>query len=381
MNKLRLAALGALCLLSGCLHAPSGQPAQPGAPVAEIATLRVVVYPVENLSGTPAPVKEIRRAWIAKLRALGLEVVTDAEMERVFARHRIRYTGGVDTATAQAFRKEAAADAIVVSSLEIYGELPPKLSLMSRLVSTEEKPRVFWMDSDGMSGDDSPGLLGLGLISDVKVVQEKVLQRLANSLRLYLEDDPRQCDRGSLESKFAPKTVARPTPAGQEKRTSIAVVPFYNESFRNSAGQLLQLHFVNQLACLARVDVVEPGLVREKMLSIRMVMREGISTRDVDVMSYILESDYVLSGTVFDYQDPLGGSGTPKLDFNALLADKINRKLVFASKSYNEGDDGVFFYDVGLYRNADRMADKMAGRVVSEMRLGERKTKSDRPSN
>ncbi|WP_183363045.1 hypothetical protein [Geomonas limicola] len=323
---------------------------------------------------------ELRKEWIVKLKELGLEVVSDAEMERVFVKHRIRYTGGVDTATAQAFRKDVEADAILVTSLESISDLPPKLSMMSRLVSTEEKPRIFWMNSATLAGDDAPGLLGLGLVTDFKVVQEKVLRRLASSLRLYLEDDPRQCSFGSFESKFEPKTIARPTPAGQEKRTSIAVVPFYNESFRKSGGMLLQLHFVNQLACYAKVDVVEPGLVREKMLSIRMVMREGISTRDVDVMSYILESDYVLSGTVFDYQDTSGGGGTPKVDFNALLADKINRKLVFASKSYNQGDDGVFFYDVGLYKNVAVMTEKMTGNVVNEMRLGERKTKSDRPS-
>ena len=68
---------------------------------------------------------------------------------------------------------------------------------------------------------------------------------------------------------------------------------------------------------MKNVEAVEPGLVREKMLGIRMIMREGVSVRDVDVLTYILEADFVLSGALFDYQDSQGGAGTPKLDFSA----------------------------------------------------------------
>jgi hypothetical protein len=164
-----------------------------------------------------------------------------------------------------------------------------------------------------------------------------------------------------------PKAYYSASPIAPAKRTSIAVVPLYNESSRKRAGEIEQLHFIRQLICTPNIDPVEPGIVREKMLSIRMIMREGVSIRDVDVLTYILDVDFVLSGMVFDYQDPRGGAGTPKIDFSALLITRSERKVVWLSKSYNSGDDGVFFYDVGRENNANVMADKMVRKVVEIM--------------
>ncbi len=357
----------AICLfMAGCAHKQEqGVQVQP---VLRNRDFRVVVFPVDNLCGIYAPVKEVHRAWVNKLAGLGLQIIDDAVLDRTLTKNRIRYIGGVDTLTARAFREDAGADAIFITSLEAYNETnTPKFALISRLVSTGEKPSILWMDSVGLSGDDKPGILGLGLISDFRVLQDMALQRLLDSFIPWYNANVLHCRTLEAESKYRPKVFYSAKHMAADKNVSIAVVPFYNETLRKRAGELTQLHFIRQLKCMTNIDPVEPGLIREKMLGIRMIMKEGVSMRDVDVLTYVLESDYVLSGTLLDYQDPQGGGGVPKIDYSALLITRGDRKVVWLSKSYNNGDDGVYFYDYGLEKNANVMAEKMAQSVVRIM--------------
>ncbi len=357
--------LAILVCSAGCAH---NREKNVQAPPLKSRDFRIAVFPVDNVSGVYAPVKDVYRVWKKKLAGLGLHIIDDAEMEKTLTKNRIRFIGGVDTLTARAFRDEAGADAILITSLEAYNEgPPPKIALISRLVSTGEKPRILWIESVGLSGDDAPGILGLGLVNDFRELREKALQRLADSLIPWYNENVLSCDIRKAESKYRPKEFYSATPMAAGKKSTVAVVPFYNETLRKRAGELTQLHFIRQLKCLSGIEPVEPGLIREKMLGIRMVMKEGVSLRDVDVLTYVLESDYVLSGTVLDYQDPLGGNGTPKVDFSALLITRGDRKVVWLSKSYGNGDDGVYFYDMGLEKNANVMAEKMAYGVVQEM--------------
>src|SRR3989338_6752059 len=58
--------------------------------------LHIAVLPVENLSGTTAPLKEIRQSITDRLKTHGLNIIDDKVLEGFMARHRVRYTGGMD---------------------------------------------------------------------------------------------------------------------------------------------------------------------------------------------------------------------------------------------------------------------------------------------
>ena len=367
LNNLLIFSLAAMLSLAGCAH-DRGAAESRTRVVAKAGKFRVAVYPIDNMSGAFFQMKELRHSWLKKLKELGVDTVDDETLEATLERHRIRYISGVDSEAALALKEEAGADAVLITSLEYYNDIyPPKIALVSRLTSTGENPGILWMESVGLAGDDSPGLLGLGLIGDFTTLQEMALQRLADSLVSKLNDDGQSCSNMAEGAKYRPKQFYSAFPIDTTKKTTIAVVPFYNDSNRKRVGEIMQTHFTRQLSCLTNVVPIEPGLVREKMLGIRMIMPEGVSIRDVDVLTYILEADFVLSGTVFDYQDPNGGAGTPKIDFSALMINRGERKVIMLSKSYNNGDDGVFFYDVGRENNANVMAGKMSANVVQKM--------------
>src|SRR5512139_1248110 len=96
-------------VLTGLVLLPCLAPAQ-GAEGNVSATdgrrFRIAVYPVENLSGAVAPLKEIRQAFIEKLKNRGFDVLEEESFLMVMERNRIRYTGGVDRTIARAFKEE-----------------------------------------------------------------------------------------------------------------------------------------------------------------------------------------------------------------------------------------------------------------------------------
>src|SRR4030067_1701536 len=162
----------------------------------------IAIYPVENLSGTPAPLKEIRQAFVERLKKQGVHVLNDEDLEQFMAKHRIRYVGGIDQGIANAFKEEIGIDGVIITSLELYSEMnPPKIALISRLVSTGASPLILWIDSIGLAGDDSPGILGLGLIDDPKALIEKAMKSITDSLLSYLSTGMDEGDGRGLEKK------------------------------------------------------------------------------------------------------------------------------------------------------------------------------------
>jgi len=326
----------------------------------------IAVLPMENLSGTAAPLREIRGAIIEGLNARGIHVLQDDALESFMARHRIRYTGGIDRITAKEFKDEIDCQAVLISSLELYNETnPPKIALTLRLVSTGDNPVILWIDGIGLAGDDSPGLLDLGLIKDLKTLQKKALNRLLDSLRESLSG--RKENKGlSVKRKFLPKISYRSPVIEGKRKYTVAVVPFFNRSERKYGAEIMSLHFVRHLKEFEDFEVIEPGIVRQQFLTLRIIMDQGVSLADAEAIFAVLNVDLVVTGQVLDYQDYQGSFGKPKVDFTAEVIERKSREVVWSSTSYNTGDDGVFFFDWGRINTASAMASQMV-RSIGKM--------------
>jgi TolB-like protein len=321
---------------------------------------RIAILPVENLSGTAAPLKEIKQAWIEKLSKQGFQVLGEETLEKFMAKHRIRYVGGLDRGIANAFKEEVGIEGVLITSLEFYSETdPPKVALTSRLISTGEAPSILWIDGIGLAGDDSPGILGIGLIEDPKALLEKAMNSMTDSLIRTLLTRQDEGKSRSAKRKFRPKVVYRSPELDPERKYVVAVVPFFNRSERKYAGEILVLHFIRQLKRFNNFDVIEPGILRQELLGLRVIMEDGVSLANADAIFSILNADVIVSGKVIDYQDYQGLWGKPKVDFSTVLIERKSREVVWGSNSYNEGDDGVFFFDRGRVNTAYAMTSQM----------------------
>ena len=328
---------------------------------------RLAVLQVNNLGSAGAPLKEIQRGISAELRHAGIALVEDGALEKVMAAHRMRYTGGVDAKQAKFLKDEAGVDAVLITCVELYQtESPPKIALTSRLVSIDSL-RIEWMESVAATGSDRPGLLDLGVITDHRKLQAKAVRQLAASLAGYLAADGKKRPEVKSARVFGPKIEFAAKEFRKSPGSRVAVVPFFNESTRYHAGEILLLHFLRQLVAKGEVQVVEPGAVRERMLEQRIIMLDGLSFWDLNLIGFPLEIDYFVTGRIFEYGDYSALMVSPKNDFSVALVSAKTRKVVWASSSYNAGDDAVYFFDAGNVSTAGALADRMVSAIAQRM--------------
>jgi hypothetical protein len=316
------------------------------------------------------PGQEMRTLFIDRLRSYGFGILDDATLDKVLTRNRVRYTAGVEGGSGRALKDEAGADAILIPSLELYNETyPPKIAIFCRLVSAGDDPAVLWIDGIGLAGDDSPGLLGLGLIEEPWALLTRAVDSLARSLAQHGaggEEGPKG-EKGPR--KFRPKIVYRSDGVIPKKKYSIAVVPFFNKSDRRNAGEVVALHMIRNLMAFQNFEIVEPGIVREQLLRYRIIMSDGVSLPDTDTILNAVNADLVLNGEVLDYQDYQGPEGNPKVDFSVLFIEGKTRKVVYSSYSQNTGNDGVIFFDWGRVNTAHAMASQMARAIAERLMM------------
>lgn len=359
--------------------ATAGQPGPAG-----IGDFLIAVLPAENLSGTKAPLEEIENYIGAGLVERGFRVLDKNSLEHFRKKHRMRHTGGVNSTLSEALLEEIGVDAVLITSLEAYQEAgPPQISLITRLVSSGSRPEIIWMDSVGLSGDESPGLLDLKRIRKSSELIKKGAGVLTDSLAAgFVPGVPGGEDRnfsrpqsgsgrfGNLLSpghwfkgQYMPYDYFRSPLVDPGSQYSIAVIPMLNLSQRKNAGVIAQLHYVRELVNMTDFDVFEPGLVREGLLRIRANMPQGPSLAETDLITgqYLLGADLVLMGRVFDYQ---GTSREPKVDFSMQIIEKNSRQIVFGARAFRRGMDGVFFFDFGREYTAHNLLKKLSRATV-----------------
>ena len=341
----------------------------------------IAVLPVDNLTGGRAPLEMVDRLLRTNLNEKGFRLLDDDILEAFMRRYRIRHTGSVSSHVSRAVREETGAEALFMTSLEVFSETdPPRVALFSRLVSSGDRSEITWMDGVGLSGRGSPGLLGLGLIAEPDILLEMAIHCLADSLeeslseagtpiRAVSQNDLTECgpradvvaaspEEGG-KRRYRPRASFRSPIIEDNKRYSVAVIPFLNLSERRNAGNILALHFVDRMIRNEFLTVIEPGLVREQLLKYRIIMEAGPSFANAELLSSrdSLRADLVLSGVVFDYQDAVG---IPTVDFSVKVIERTSRSVVWSSRSHNTGDDSVSFFDLGRVHTAHSLASEMA---------------------
>lgn len=354
-----LAAL-ALGLAAGCA---GPRPSAPGNGAAERPPPRLLVLPLENLSGGAAPLRDLGLAVEVAVASRGIEVITGDLLEAFLAKYRIRNTGGLDRAAARAARDDLGVDGVLVTTLGSFSENPPRLSLTMRLISTGGDPAVSWIEGYSRSGDESPGLFGLGVVESLDPLRSQALEGLTASLAAYLAGKGpagRPCPGGGW---FRPRVAYRGQ-AGDSGPRTILVLPFLNETRRRGAGELVALELVRQLATAGGFQVFEPGIVRDQLLRFRVVMEGGVSVDQARSMLNALDGDYVMAGTVFAYDD---GGGVPSASFSALVIERKTGRIVWDSTSYNKGDDSESLFGLNRVSTGSGLICRMARNVVEAL--------------
>jgi hypothetical protein len=344
------AVLLAALLFGGCAHARRA-PQEPRA--------RVAVLPPENLAGVPVPMGDIRAALETSLARSGVEVVGGEVVQRYLQLHRIRYTGGISGPAALAAKEDLGVDGLLVTWVGEWSEgPPPAVAFSMRLVSASDPPVISWIDALAARGDDHPGIFGLGTVSSMGVQLTRTLDDLTKSLAAFLDGRApraRRCD-----GDRGPRWAYQSPVFRLEVPASVVVLPFVNRTSRRGAGETVALEVGRQLAAIPGIEVLEPGMVREDLLRLRLIMQEGPSLDDVFALGALLQPDLVVSGQVLEYEE----RGEPRLSFSVAVMERKTRRLVWRSSSYARGNDGVWFFDAGRVSSPLGLACQMSRGVI-----------------
>jgi len=371
----------------------------------------IAVYPIENLSGASAPLKNLHEELSTVLQRAGARIVDRDTLDRFFERHWVRYVGGIDESTATALWEETGTDAVLITSLELYNDQsPPRIALTARLVNTVGTPEIRWMDSYAKSGEDTPGLLGLNIIEDPVRLRSMALDYLESSLKNFIVNPPVRSQKMSARQmrenkpftipelmarmrdtprrlaedsegrrpwlsfvgdlfvpRYEPKTWYSSRDVLDDQLRSLAIVPFLNLSTRKYGAEVLVLHLAKQLVIDGRHKIVEIGVVRDKMLNLRVIMSNGVSNTNIDDISNSLGVELIINGKLFDYLESGTTGQNPKVDFSLQMFERDSRRILWNSHSRNQGDDGVFFFDVGQISTASTLTDRMGQSLVNRL--------------
>lgn len=349
----------ALVLPALCAEQGGGISAQSGDP-------RIAVFPVYNLSATPVPLDAIRQSLLERLQRRGIPALEDAAVMQFIQRHRLRYIGGIDSQTALKLKREIRAEAVLITTVELFSEpAPPKMSFWLRLVSTAQPPEILWNRGVGMAGDEDPGLFELSLVKEPRIILERILDRLADALAGYYAGEPMPSAEG--RGKFEPLTVFRSSGFRLDPTSSVAIVPFLNFSERKHSDEIIALHFLDALHRKSHLTVLEPGVVRQSMLRSRVIMYDGLSLADTSALFNKLNADLILSGNILNYQDHQSRTGASKVGFSAHLFERVANEIVWAVNTIHQGDEGVFFFDWGEVNTAHNLASEMVALAVKSL--------------
>jgi TolB-like protein len=350
----------ALASLAGCRHGPRSAP----------APLLLAVFPVQNAAGGAAPIRALSDALERAIASLEIATVPRPELEALLARHRLRFTGGVDRAMARVLRDELNVDAVLIPTLELHGaEAPPRVAMAVRLVKVSERPVVLWADVVERSGADSPGLLGIGLVTRIEELERQVIEKVARSVADYVANRSGGQSCGE-PGRFEPRRAFRAPVLDDVGRRSVAVLPFANDTTRRGAGEVLVGQFVAELARSGAFEVLDPGVVREELLAHRLVLEGGVSVDRAMTILELLQADLVLSGDVQVHVAPPGGL-PPHIEFTSYVIDGETAELVWSSSSSGDGNEGVFFFGAGRVYTSSALSCRMVRGVVDQL-VGER---------
>jgi hypothetical protein len=146
-----------------------------------------------------------------------------------------------------------------------------------------------------LAGDDSPGVLGLGLFEDPNKLLLKGMKFVFDSLVRFLSIQNGGSVHG-VKRKFRPRVVYQSPVFDPNRKYTVAVIPFFNRSGRRYAGEIMVLHFIRELGRFGNFHLIEPGVIRQVFLEFRIVMEDGVSLSQADVLFGAINADLILSG-------------------------------------------------------------------------------------
>jgi len=343
------------------------------APLAALAAdgSRVAVFPPVNLAGRAVPAERVQAALEASLSARGFSPLPRADLDEFFHRHRVRYMGGISSEVAQAIGAETGVDGVLLTSVDDWeGVDPPRVALTSRWVAAVAAAPITWMGTSSHHGAEHPGVFALGLVTSPEILLARASEEIASALADSVATGGRE-ERSSVRGRFRPGSFsvdpdwAAAATSGRPLR--VAILPFVAEAPGREVGEVVASQFARWLLESGKMEVLEPGVVRDALLEARVIQEDGPSLPQVDALRALLDVDLVVSGRVTDYEAMGSAPGSPFVGFSTRGIDARTRQAVWSSFSFGRGDDRLGPFGTARIRSSITLTSELARGVVEAL--------------
>ena len=308
----------------------------------------------EPLRLAAVPTRELLLAIEVALRQK-LDLVGGDILEQFLSRHRLRWTGGLDAASRGGGPRRAGRRRGADHHGDLLAARPAADARPHHAARRHRRRPGHPLDRHGgPGGDDAPGLLGLGVIDDVKVLQEQLVTRLVGSLEAAATGRGGRAGPGLQRRPLAPAQIRYRSPLLDEHHGTRGRAPLPQPdppARRRRGGGARGGPTAGRLGALpgaragrgARRHAAQPAHHPGRRLPARP---PGCSSAP---WRWTCSSP----GRSSTSRSPAGPPG-PSVRFSVVGLDGGSGEVVWHSTSYGRGDDGVVFFGLGRIVATDR---------------------------
>lgn len=305
-----------------------------------IAPPTIAAIPFANFTGSNQAADSLLPLIEKQIAALEVSLIPKDSLRNIMRAGRIRLTGAFDGDAASQLQKALNVDLLLTGSIDFYRpKANPEIGLSLRLYDCLQQ-RLVWSRSVAASGEDFAGLFGVGRITSITLLAQRVVADAFNQLPTTRHD---------LMS-YSNEIVAN------VKR--VAVVELDNVTDQPHSGRILSTLLLSQL-WQQGFDVVEPGEVTAAMNQLRTSPRGAVSAEEIAQLRRSLQVDWIVTGSVYRLSTATeGAETTPFLEIGLRIIDAATGRVVASVTSTRTGNDSEGLFGAGRCYSLGKVAQR-----------------------
>lgn len=302
----------------------------------------VAIMPIANYTDNPDALTDFGPAIDSELVRQNFNLISSTELRTTLRKYRIRALGAVNVDDIAKISKETNIKYLLFASVDIYrdGNIPVA-GFSARLIDATSM-RVVWAASMAADGDDFSGLFGIGRITSMKKLVDRLTRDIFKDLREKLS---RMATMPPSENRFA-------------------IVMFDNYSDADYGGEIVSQYILTEL--IARgLDVIEPVILNNVFLENGQAPRGQIDLALLKTLAFDHDIDYVITGSVYRFHAASTESENAgsEIELSGRMLDAAEGRILAV---YNQTRDGSRTQAIVKPGNSDSLG-KLTGSLVKNM--------------
>lgn len=299
----------------------------------------IAVLPFENLAGQPGLSTEVTADAIKALTRRGMNVAREKDLMPILLKHRVRSFAYLSRQTAGEIGTALNADAVLTGSVLHFsaaGDEGPQIGMAARLIDAASG-RVLWADYGSASGKEFASIFGFGDITEPGKLIHRAVDRLF----------------GSFSIRTTPKSGR-----------AIAVMPFQDRTRSQIASAMITDMFLVRLF-KSGFDIVEPGNLRDILISNRIWAREGLDYDKIEKIGRALGVDGILLGSIEEFSGE--DNSLPRVEITIRLIDTHSKRILWMDSLHLIGEKAILALTWEQYKTLDATAYEAVSKLVKDL--------------